>query len=400
MARPAPVEAAAGTRARGRRPGRAVRGARAGVRRYSDLVSETTLTQRLAALRADAPVEAPTHPDVAAWRAPTEADIDAIHAVAVAADVVDHPTWTTPREEIADTFDLPHIDHARDTLVAQDAEGTIIAFGSSFLHPARAGALTAHLGGAVHPQWRRRGIGSALLRWQRARGLEQLAAALDEIADAAATDATPDASEAPTDWTADLKMYGEESQPDQQAIGERAGFVTERWFTSMERDMSVPVPQPAAADGVAVVPYTHDRDDDARLARNDAFRDHWGSLPSQPESWAKFVGGPFFRADLSRLAVDADGAIVGFCLASVNEDDWEALGATNAYIDLIGVVRAHRRRGIAPLVIAGTLAAIGAERLERAVLDVDTASPTGANSLYEGLGFVATERSVALVTRV
>ena len=59
MARPAPVEAAAGTRARGRRPGRAVRGARAGVRRYSDLVSETTLTQRLAALRADAPVEAP-----------------------------------------------------------------------------------------------------------------------------------------------------------------------------------------------------------------------------------------------------------------------------------------------------------------------------------------------------
>lgn len=74
--------------------------------------------------------------------------------------------------------------------------------------------------------------------------------------------------------------------------------------------------------------------------------------------------------------------------------------ATNAYIDLIGVVRAHRRRGIAPLVIAGTLGAIGAERLERAVLDVDTASPTGANSLYEGLGFVATERSVALVTRV
>ena len=352
-------------------------------------MSETTLTERLDVLRADASTELPQHPDVAAWRAPTEADIDAIHAVAVAADAVDHPTWTTPREEIADTFDLPHIDQARDSVLALDASGTVIAFGSSFLHPARDGALTAHLGGAVHPQWRRRGIGTALLRWERARGIEQLAEAVATI------DPAPDA-----EWTADLKVYGEESQPDQRAIAEAAGFTPERWFTSMERDMAVIAPAVAAPEGITVVPYTHDRDDDARLARNDAFRDHWGSLPSQPESWAKFVGGPFFRADLSRLALDAEGAIVGFCLASVNEDDWEALGATNSYIDLIGVVRAQRRRGIAPLVVAATLAAIGDAGLERAVLDVDTASPTGANTLYEGLGFYATERSVALVTRV
>ena len=45
-------------------------------------------------------------------------------------------------------------------------------------------------------------------------------------------------------------------------------------------------------------------------------------------------------------------------------------------------------------------AAIAAAGLERAVLDVDTASPTGANTLYEGLDFHATERSVALVERV
>ena len=50
--------------------------------------------------------------------------------------------------------------------------------------------------------------------------------------------------------------------------------------------------------------------------------------------------------------------------------------------------------------ITGTLAAIAAAGLERAVLDVDTASPTGANTLYEGLDFHATERSVALVERV
>ena len=142
------------------------------------------------------------------------------------------------------------------------------------------------------------------------------------------------------------------------------------------------------------------RDDDARQARNDAFRDHWGSLDSQSETWAKFVGGEFFRPDLSRLVVDADGAIAAFCLVSVNEDDWATLGASHAYIDLIGVVREHRRRGLAPLVISGALQAIADAGLAKAVLDVDTASPTGANTLYERLGFVATERSVALVKKI
>ena len=50
--------------------------------------------------------------------------------------------------------------------------------------------------------------------------------------------------------------------------------------------------------------------------------------------------------------------------------------------------------------VAIGLAAIAAAGLERAGLDVDTASPTGANTLYEGLDFHATERSVALVERV
>lgn len=356
-------------------------------------MSETTLTERIAALRNDTPVATPTHPDVAEWRGATADDIDAIHAVLAAADAVDHPTWITPREDVADTFDLPHIDHSRDTILARDAAGAVVGFGSSFLHPARTGALAVHLGGAVDPAWRRRGIGATILAWQRARALEQLAELVPTLG------AAPETAEGGA-WTADLKVYGEESQPDLRQIAERAGFAAERWFTTMQRDMGAPVSAVDVPEGITVVSYTHDRDDDARAARNDAFRDHWGSLPSQPESWAKFVGGPFFRADLSRLALDADGRIVGFCLASVNEDDWATLGATNAYIDLIGVVRSHRRRGVAPAVVAATLAAIGAAGLERAVLDVDTASPTGANTLYEGLGFVATERSVALVAHV
>lgn len=360
-------------------------------------MSENTLIDRIAALRAPTeaalPDAAPMPADPPAgirWRTATPDDLDGMHAVIAAADAVDHSTWLTPREEIADTFDLPFIDHARDTMLAVDGDGTVVAVGSAFLHPAREGTLVVNLGGAVHPRWRRRGIGTALVGWQRERALQALAEAV-----ATGLPTPPDGA-----WTAEIKSYAEESNPDQAAIVERAGFTPERWFTTMERDMSVAAPVVAAPDGARVVAYSRDRDDDVRLARNDAFRDHWGSQPSHPQTWAQFVGGAFFRPDLSRLAVGPDGSVLGFCLASVNEDDWAAMGASSAYIDLIGVVRGSRRRGVAPAVIAGALAAIAEAGLERAVLDVDTASPTGANTLYEGLGFRATERSVAFVLHV
>lgn len=346
-------------------------------------MNEQTLAERIGSAP---PPELPQRPEVAQWRTATADDIDALHSVHAAADAVDHPTWITPREEIADTFELSHIDHARDTVIAFAADGTPIAFSSAFLHPSRAGTLTVHIGGAVHPAWRRRGIGSAAIAWSHARALQQLAEAVPSLPAG--------------DWDLELKVYAEESTPDVIAITEPLGFAVERWFTTMVRDMGGELPSPPEVEGTTIVEYTADRALDVLAARNDAFRDHWGSLPTSEESWQKFVGGEFLRPGLSRLALDAEGSVIALCLASVNEGDWEALGASHAYIDLIGVVRAHRRRGLAPAVIAASLAAIAAAGLEKTVLDVDTASPTGANTLYEGLGFSATDRSLALVRRL
>ncbi|MEI3867643.1 GNAT family N-acetyltransferase [Microbacterium sp. CCNWLW134] len=325
----------------------------------------------------------PQHPDVALWRTATRDDIDAIHGVFAAADAVDHPSWVTPREEVADTFDLPHIDHTRDTLIGFAEDGTAVAAGSSFLHPSRDEKFSVHLAGSVHPAWRRRGIGRELFAWQNARAEQQVAEA---------------AAGATVELPAELKTYAEAINVGHQALAASFGFTPERWFATMVRQRSA-VPDVTKPDGVEVVAHSSDREDDARTARNDAFRDHWGSLPSTPQGWGKFVGSEFFRGDLSRLVVDADGRIIAFCLVTVNHDDWEARGRSNAYIDLIGVVRDRRREGLAPLVISHALRAIADADIDEAILDVDTESPTGANTLYSGLGFVAEERSVALVRR-
>lgn len=300
-----------------------------------------------------------------------------MHAVAAAADAVDHPTWTTPRSDIADTFDLSHIDHSRDSIIGFAADGTPLVFASSFLHPSRDEKLVVNLHASVLPSVRRHGIGTVVLEWLLARARQQL-------------------SEASVDLPAEIKMYSELATTDKQKLAERAGFTAERWFTTMERDMSDAVAEREAPEGIRVVSYSPDFALATLEARNDSFRDHWGSLPSTEESWRKFVEGEYFRPDLTSLALDGE-RVVGLCMASVNEDDWDALGATHSYIDLIGVVRSHRGQGLAPLVISRTLAATAAAGLERAVLDVDTASPTGANTLYERLGFAPTSQEVAYV---
>lgn len=327
---------------------------------------------------------APTCPAVAHWRTATRDDIDVIHGVLVAADRVDHPTWTTPREDVAETFELSHVDHERDTLIAFDETGEALAVGTVTLHPSREEHLHIYLTGAVRPDRRGRGIGTALFAWQHERAEEQLR-------EAAAADA------AAASLPAEIQVYASEKDTALERIAESLGYRTERWFSTMHRDLSEPIAAVTTPDGIELVPFSSDRAEDARLARNDAFRDHWGSLPSPPERWQQFIGGPFLRPDLCTLALDG-GEIVAFCLASVNEGDFAVLGP-NAYIDLVGVVRSHRRRGLAPAVISRSLAAMREAGLGTAVLDVDTESPTGANALYGGLGFTPYERDRVLVRR-
>src|SRR5690606_7429247 len=140
-----------------------------------------------------------------------------------------------------------------------------------------------------------------------------------------------------------------------------------------------PVPEIAAPDGIRIGRCTPDLFEAARRARNDASRDHGGRQPRVAEAGAKFTGSPQSRPELSWVALEGSGAdarVVAFALTSLNEHDWEAQGFSSGYIELIGVVRDWRGRRLAPALISRLLTSFGEAGLERAVLDVDTASPT------------------------
>lgn len=322
-----------------------------------------------------------THPDVARWRAATLADAPAITLAQQEMDAVDHPSWATPLDDVQDELEASHLDLGLDSVVALDGDGAVVAWGLVDLSPGRRTRVQVYLTGGVVPRLRRRGVGRRLLAWQLAHA-EQLLATCPEPLPA---------------WA---QITLEEVSTGALALAESLGMHVERYFTSMVRDLAAPVVPVPPPHGVRIVAYTPDRAEDARLARNDSFRDHWGSQPTEPERWGQFVEGALFRADLSRIAIDPSGRILGFALCVSNPADFPLQGYSSGYVGVLGAVREARGRGIAPALLHGVFEATAAAGLERVELDVDTASPTGALGLYERSGFTATSRSLTVVREV
>jgi len=116
-----------------------------------------------------------------------------------------------------------------------------------------------------------------------------------------------------------------------------------------------------------------------------------------PEEFAGFSNeSPTFRPDLSFLAV-ADGEVVSFCLCEVDEEDNADRDTDDLYIHRVGTVRSHRGLRLASNLIVRSMEAAARAGLDRAALEVDEMSHTGATRVYERLGFEIYARSIDFV---
>lgn len=349
----------------------------------ADTHLSTPLSQRVTAPNI---VHNPEHPDVALWRHATIADLDEIATLHRAIDQHDHPEWLTPREDIARDLEAEHIDIVHDTLLAFCADGTAIAYGLVAEAPGDGERVQVYLLGGVHPEWRAQGVGRELMRWQHDRARQRLAASEAHL----------------PGW---ITTYCEEANRSAISVALRLGMNVARYFITMQRDLAAELPPIATPAPVRVVPFESRLSMATLDARNDSFRDHWGNQPKSEENWNHWVEGDVFRADLSFLALiderDEKGndasRVVGFSLADVNPESAQTGDRASVLIARVGVVRSHRGQKIAPAMIAATLHASADAGYTRAVLEVDADSPTGANSLYERLGFTAVDRLLALV---
>lgn len=228
----------------------------------------------------------------------------------------------------------------------------------------------------VHPTWRGRGIGRALLGWQVGRGRE---------VHAARHPASP----------AVLAVSVPAAMTSLGGVVRRAGFRPERWYRTMTRPLSG-LPAVPAVDGIELVPFDRERDEEVRRAHNASFTEHHGSAERDVETWRTlFTGQRACRPDLSVLAVGDDGAVAGYALGYVHRADSAATGHDTVHLGQIGVLPTARGRGVASAAIAAVLHAAAAAGCAEAGLDVDSDNPTGAMGVYERLGFRTTRTQVS-----
>jgi mycothiol synthase len=302
-------------------------------------------------------------------------DVPAIVELLAEAEAVDDTGVHESAEDLAGFWVNELVDLAQDSRLVTTAEGEVVGWATAIAPPTFRDAYGVHLEGRVHPKWRGRGIGRALLGWQLERGTEVHAQRHPEA-------------------PARLTVTTYTSMPDQAALLRRAGLTEARWFFHMSRPLT-DLPAPRTVDGVRLVPFSWDRDDEVRRAHNAAFTEHYGSSERDTASWqVMFTGQRSFRPDLSVLAVE-DGAVIAYVLAYVYEANTAVLGERETYFGQIGVLPQARGRGLSKAVIVQALRVAADRDCQLAGLQVDSGNVTGALGLYESLGFTTARTEIS-----
>jgi mycothiol synthase len=324
----------------------------------------------------DVPVaEAPDLPGLR-FRRPRgdDAEYEAIttlfHRTAVADDV----PWRSTIEHVRDDFERRERLDPRDDVVLAEIDGRIVGEGQ-VSRVVREGVVVYDLDGHVDPDWRRRGLGRALLREDVRRAAERAAAE-------------------PATQPVALGVFTEWIEVGHRALLEAEGFEQIRWFFLMRRDLAVPIPDAPLPDGLELRPMTPDHYRIVFDAEVEAFRDHWGSRVKTDEDFAATHRSKELDPGLWVVAWDGD-QVAGVVQNWVWAEENASLGVERGWLEHISVRRPWRRRGLARAITAESLRRFRDLGMSDAMLGVDSENPHGALGLYESLGFVVHSRAMA-----
>lgn len=168
---------------------------------------------------------------------------------------------------------------------------------------------------------------------------------------------------------------------------ERRGFELTRHSQRMEIALDVPSAAPAWPEGGEVRMFRAGDEALFHSVQQESFVDSWEPIEISLDEWKRrYVGTSRFVSDLWLLAVVEDEP-AGVAICHPHPDDAE-LG----WVGELGVLRAFRRRGLGRALLLEAFMRFRQRGLQRAGLSVDSASPTGANRLYEQSGMHVRDR--------
>jgi mycothiol synthase len=302
-----------------------------------------------------------------AYRPVTLDDVEELAAVQTISDNHDGRSWATTPRQFEELLLKPHVDLGRDTIAAIDSAGMIVGFGFATYSHGEGDDPFVQLSGSTHPAHRNRGLGSHMIAHLEVVSWDHL-----ERNGVVATGG--------------IRTFVFEGDANRDALlAEREFSVARIW-----NEMSLTLPstiEPRTLEGVTIVGWNEVDVADLYEVEQAAFRGQYAVEPLTFEEWVEYYDYPGFRPDLSFVAVDDDGDVLGLSWNYVDAADFAISGRKEGWIGQLAVSKTARGRGIGSCLCEHSFAAFRHDGLVYAMLTVDTDSTAGALSLYEGLGF-------------
>jgi mycothiol synthase len=267
----------------------------------------------------------------------------------------------------------PHFDASRDVVVAE-ADGRPVAYGWASWVDTTDGVRVYETRGHVHGEWRRRGIGTAILRHNEAH-LRRLA------------------GRHRTDRPRFFGLGANERRVGAVALAERNGYRPVRWFFEMLRPNMEDIVVPPLPDGLVLRPPSGEAEmRKVYDADAEAFADHWGGFDTSEAAYRQWLNDPDYDPALFVVAWDGD-EVAGAVWNVILEHENRELGRSRGLLDSVYVRRPWRGRGLASSLVGHSLALLRDRGMTSAVLGVDADNPLGALGLYRKAGFQVDQRS-------
>jgi mycothiol synthase len=294
--------------------------------------------------------------------------VDLMNASSAADGVDDFVTVEWAKNYLGHTTDF---DPCRDVLFAEIA-GEPVALVRVRTRLLDDGTRLYYSMGSVLPQWRRHGLGRAVLHWAEER--------LREIART-----QPDAQ------ARTFRAFAAAQENGAIALLENEGYATVRYGFEMARPLSEPIPDLPLPIGVEVRPVGPEQYRQVWQAMNEAFRDHWGHSEMTEADYQRWLHSPQFQPHLWQVAwasAEVAGMVLNFIDAEYNANFKRRRGWTEE----ICVRRPWRKQGLARALIVRSMRLLQEQGMTEVGLGVDAQNPNGALRLYGGLGYRETMR--------
>jgi mycothiol synthase len=315
---------------------------------------------------------APAIPELAFRRFRGEADYPVMVTILDACNAADRLEYINTVEEVAWVFaHLTNCDPRRDMLFA-GVDGETVAFSRVWwVEESTDERLYISLG-FVRPDWRRQGLGAAMLRYNE-RHLRDIA------------------REHPAEIPKIFRVWATDTEDGALALFASAGYEPVRHYVMMARPIGLPLPNAPLPAGLEVRPVEPGHVRAIWEAMWEARRDHWGYVEPGEQDYERWTQGRLFAPHLWKVAWEGE-QVAGMVLNRLDREQNEQYRRQRGYTQDIFVRRPWRRRGLARSLLVGSIQMFRDLGMEETALGVDTQNPSGALGLYESVGYRQVKR--------